>query len=91
MNFEIVQKALVDSIPIVEAVSAPSSLAIELVEDSNMTLIGLLNYERLHMIGKQGGPTHRRHMVSRTICGAGQRFENTESLKGGKSLGGYRR
>jgi FdhD protein len=41
-SFEIMQKALAGGVPIVAAVSAPSSLAVEFARDSNQTLIGFL-------------------------------------------------
>ena len=48
-SFEIVQKALMARIPILCAVSAPSSLARDLAQASNMTLIGFLRGRRLNV------------------------------------------
>ncbi len=45
ISFEIVQKALVGRIPIIAAVSAPSHLALELAQDSHITVIGFLRQQ----------------------------------------------
>jgi FdhD protein len=42
VSFEIIQKAMLAGVPIVAAVSAPSTLAVRLAGDSNMTLVGFL-------------------------------------------------
>lgn len=49
LGYELVQKAIVFGVPVVAAVSAPSSLAIELAERFNVTLVGFVRGDRANI------------------------------------------
>jgi FdhD protein len=48
-SFEILQKALAARVPIIAAVSAPSSLAVDFAVESGQTLVGFLRGERMNV------------------------------------------
>jgi FdhD protein len=48
-SFELMQKTLVAGIPLLAAVSAPSSLAVQLANEFGMTLIGFLRNEKFNI------------------------------------------
>ncbi|MDQ6654599.1 MAG: formate dehydrogenase accessory sulfurtransferase FdhD [Verrucomicrobiota bacterium] len=49
VSFEMMQKALAAGIPIIAAISAPTSLAVEFARENNQTLVGFLRGETMNI------------------------------------------
>lgn len=58
VSFELVQKARMAGIPIIGAIGAPSSAAVELAASSSMTLVGFLRADRCNLYADAGRLWH---------------------------------
>lgn len=58
-SFEMMQKALAAGIPVVAAISAPSSLAVEFASESGQTLVGFLRGDRMNIYAGAGRLSNR--------------------------------
>lgn len=54
VSFEMMQKALAAGVPVVAAISAPSSLAVQFAQDSGQTLVGFLRGETMNVYTHPG-------------------------------------
>jgi FdhD protein len=93
-SFELMQKSSMAGIPFVAAVGAPSTLAVQVAQEFNMTLVGFLHHQRMtiyhdagrmtgHQVAQSGetlGRTTQRHRspINTAVGNPARRFPRPE-------------
>jgi FdhD protein len=77
-SFEVVQKAAVAGVPLIAAVSAPSSLAVELADQLGMTLVGFLRGRTMNVY------THPHRVTLPPAAAASPPTPAASSARGGR-------
>jgi FdhD protein len=70
VSFELTQKAVMAGVPVLAAVSAPSSLAVDLARDSGLTLVAFLRGESMNIYSRPDRVTSRPAPFSALPIGA---------------------
>ena len=65
-SFELTQKAVMAGIPVLAAVSAPSSLAVDLASQSGLTLVAFLRGESMNVYTRPDRVTPRGMSVTKS-------------------------
>jgi FdhD protein len=68
-SFELMQKSSMGGIPVVAAVGAPSTLAVQVAQEFNMTLVGLLHDQRMTIYHDPGRMTDHQATQSGDTLG----------------------